>query len=121
MEWGINLESNKKKLNLSKKLISYLVMVMIGIIVIMALSINLLVEKKIAFYSSSIGELSIEALTKSRELFLQDISNLIIGISLLMIIIAVSISIFLSQKISKPIIVVSKMADFIKRVDMIKP
>lgn len=32
-----------------------------------------------------------------------------------MIIIAVSISIFLSQKISKPIIVVSKMADFIKK------
>lgn len=40
--------------------------------------------------------------------------NLIIGISLLMIIVVIAVSVFLSQKISKPIIVVSKMTDFIK-------
>jgi len=115
MEWGINLEFNKRKLNLNKKLIFYLAMVMIGIILIMAVSINLSVEKKIIYYSSNMVELSKSSLAKNRKLFLQDITNLIIGISLLMIIVSISISIFLSQKISKPIIVVSKMTDFIKR------
>ena len=97
MEWGINLEFNKRKLNLNKKLIFYLAMVMIGIILIMAVSINFSVEKKIIYYSSNMVELSKSSLVKNRELFLQDITNLIIGISLLMI------------------IVVSKMTDFIKR------
>ena len=115
MEWGINLESNNKKLNLNKKLIFYLVIVMIGIIVTMAVSINLSVEKKIIYHFSNIVGLSKESLDNRRELFLQDINNLIIGISLLMVIVAISISIFLSQKISKPIIVISKMTDFIKR------
>lgn len=114
MEWGTNLEFNKKKLNLNKKLIFYLAMVMICIIVIMAVSVNLSVEKKILYYSSNMVELSKQSLIKSRELFLQDVKNVIIGISLLMIIVVISISIFLSQKISKPIIVVSKMTDFIK-------
>ena len=115
MEWGINLEFNKKKINLNKKLIFYLAMVMIGIIVIMAVSIYLSIENKTVFYSSNIIELSKGSLSKSRDLFLQDIMNLIVGISLLMIIVVISISIFLSQKISKPIIVVSKMTDFIKK------
>ena len=115
MEWGINLEFNKKKLNLNKKLIFYLAASMICMILIMGVSINLSIENKIIYYNSNIGELSIESLNKSRDLFLQDMTNLIIGISLLMIIVVISISIFLSQKISKPIIVVSKMTDFIKK------
>lgn len=115
MEWGINLEFNKKKLNLNKKLIFYLAASMICMILIMGVSINLSIENKIMYYNSNIGELSIESLNKSRDLFLQDMTNLIIGISLLMIIVVISISIFLSQKISKPIIVVSKMTDFIKK------
>ena len=115
MEWGIDLESNKNKLNLNKKLIFYLAIVMIGIIVVMAMSINLLIDKKIIFYFSNVVELSKVSLENSRELFLQEITDLIILISLLMIIVAISISIFLSQKISKPIIVISKMTDFIKR------
>ncbi len=109
------MEFNKKKLNLNKKLIFYLAMVMIGIIVIMAISINLSVENKIIYYFSNMVELSKESLTESRELFLQDMTNLIIGISLLMIIVVIAIAVFLSQKISKPIIVVSKMTDFIKK------
>ena len=109
------MEFNNKKLNLNKKLIFYLAMVMIGIIVIMAASINLSVENKIIYYFSNMVELSKESLTESRELFLQDMTNLIIGISLLMIIVVIAIAVFLSQKISKPIIVVSKMTDFIKK------
>ena len=50
MGWDINLESNNKKLNLNRKLIFYLAIVMIGIIVIMAMSINLSVEKKVIYY-----------------------------------------------------------------------
>lgn len=115
MEWGINLEFNKKKLNLNKKLIFYLVITMMGIIIVMAVSINFSMVNKIIYYSSNIEQLSKQSLIDSREMFLQDMTNIIIGISLLMIIIAISISIFLSQKISKPIIVVSKMTDFIKR------
>ena len=115
MEWGINLEFNKKKLNLNKKLIFYLAASMICMILIMGVSINLSIENKIMYYNSNIGELSIESLNKSRDLLLKDMTNLIIGISLLMIIVVISISIFLSQKISKPIIVVSKMTDFIKK------
>ena len=115
MEWGINLEFNKKKLNLNKKLIFYLAASMICMILIMGVSINLSIENKLMYYNSNIGELSIESLNKSRDLLLKDMTNLIIGISLLMIIVVISISIFLSQKISKPIIVVSKMTDFIKK------
>ena len=115
MEWGINLEFNKKKLNLNKKLIFYLAASMICMILIMGVSINLSIENKIMYYNSNIGELSIESLNKSRDLLLKDMTNLIIGISLLMIIVVISISIFLSQEISKPIIVVSKMTDFIKK------
>lgn len=114
MEWGINLGSNKKKLNLNKKLIFYLACVMIGTIAIMALSINLSLKNKVMHYSSNIEELSKQSLMNNRGLFLEDMTNLIIGISLLMIIVVISISILLSQKISKPIIVVSKMTDFIK-------
>ena len=115
MEQDTNLDFNKKKLNLNKKLIFYLAVVMISVIVIMSLSINLSVKNKILYYSSSISNLSAEELIKYRDLLLKDMRNLIIGISLLMIIVVISISIFLSQKISKPIIVVSKMTDFIKK------
>lgn len=108
MEWGINLESNKKKISFNKKLILYLVMVMICIIIIMAISIQLSLEKKSMYYFSNLSELQ-------KEMFLQDMTNLIIVISLIMIIVSILISIFLSQKISKPIIVVSKITDFIKR------
>ena len=108
------MDFNKKKLNLNKKLIFYLAIVMISVIVIMSLSINLSVKNKILYYSSSISNLSAEELIKYRDLLLKDMRNLIIGISLLMIIVVISVSVFLSQKISKPIIVVSKMTDFIK-------
>ena len=104
-----------KKLDLNKKLIFYLAIVMISVIVIISLSINLSVKNKILYYYSNISTLSSEELIKSRDLLLKDMTNLIIGISLLMIIVVISISIFLSQKISKPIIVVSKMTDFIKK------
>ena len=115
MGWDINLESNNKKLNLNRKLIFYLAIVMIGIIVIMAMSINLSVEKKVIYYFVNSAELSKEYLANNKELFLKEVKSLIIGISLLMIIVAISISVFLSQKISKPIIVISKMTDFIKK------
>ena len=108
------MDFNKKKLNLNKKLIFYLAIVMISVIVIMSLSINLSVKNKILYYSSSISNLSSEELIKYRDLILKDMKNLIIGISLLMIIVVIAVSVFLSQKISKPIIVVSKMTDFIK-------
>lgn len=108
------MDFNKKKLNLNKKLIFYLAIVMISVIVIMSLSINLSVKNKILYYSSSISSLSSEELIKYRDLILKDMKNLIIGISLLMIIVVIAVSVFLSQKISKPIIVVSKMTDFIK-------
>ena len=87
---------------------------MISVIVIMSLSINLSVKNKILYYSQSISNLSSEELIKYRDLILKDMKNLIIGISLLMIIVVIAVSVFLSQKISKPIIVVSKMTDFIK-------
>ena len=87
---------------------------MISVIVIMSLSINLSVKNKILYYSQSISNLSSEELIKYRDLILKDMKNLIIGISLLMIIVLIAVSVFLSQKISKPIIVVSKMTDFIK-------
>lgn len=108
------MDFNKKKLNLNKKLIFYLAVVMISVIVIMSLSINLSVKNKILYYSQSISNLSSEELIKYRDLILKDMKNLIIGISLLMIIVVIAVSVFLSQKISKPIIVVSKMTDFIK-------
>ena len=108
------MDYNKKKLNLNKKLIFYLAIVMISVIVIMSLSINLSVKNKILYYSQSISNLSSEELIKYRDLILKDMKNLIIGISLLMIIVVIAVSVFLSQKISKPIIVVSKMTDFIK-------
>ena len=108
------MDFNKKKLNLNKKLIFYLAIVMISVIVIMSLSINLSVKNKILYYSQSISNLSSEELIKYRDLILKDMKNLIIGISLLMIIVVIAVSVFLSQKISKPIIVVSKMTDFIK-------
>ena len=108
------MDFNKKKLNLNKKLIFYLAIVMISVIVIMSLSINLSVKNKILYYSQSISNLSSEELIKYRDFILKDMKNLIIGISLLMIIVVIAVSVFLSQKISKPIIVVSKMTDFIK-------
>ena len=108
------MDFNKKKLNLNKKLIFYLAIVMISVIVIMSLSINLSVKNKILYYSQSISNLSSEELIKYRDLILKDMKNLIIGISLLMIIVVIAVSVFLYQKISKPIIVVSKMTDFIK-------
>ena len=108
------MDFNKKKLNLNKKLIFYLAIVMISVIVIMSLSINLSVKNKILYYSQSISNISSEELIKYRDLILKDMKNLIIGISLLMIIVVIAVSVFLSQKISKPIIVVSKMTDFIK-------
>lgn len=117
MEWGINLEFNKKKLNLNKKLIFYLALVMISVIIVMSLSINFMVENKFLTYISKINKESLERynITYLKDLFIKDIRNMIIGISLLMIIVVISISIFISQKISKPIIVVSKMTDSLKR------
>lgn len=123
MEWGINLDYRKirnykgKKLNLNKKLIFYLSLVMIAIIFIMAISINFTVCKKFTEYTSLV-----EGLPKNNKntidlenSFISYINNLIIGISLLMIIVGIYLSVFLSQKISKPIIVVSKMTDSIKK------
>ena len=117
MEWGINLEFNKKKLNLNRKLIFYLALVMISVIIVMSLSINFMVENKFLTYISKINKESLERynITYLKDLFINDIRNMIIGISLLMIIVVISISIFISQKISKPIIVVSKMTDSLKR------
>lgn len=117
MEWGINLEFNKKKLNLNRKLIFYLALVMISVIIVMSLSINFMVENKFLTYISKINKESLERYntTYLKDLFIKDIRNMIIGISLLMIIVVISISIFISQKISKPIIVVSKMTDSLKR------
>ncbi|MEG2193766.1 MAG: HAMP domain-containing sensor histidine kinase, partial [Terrisporobacter sp.] len=106
-----------KKLNLNKKLIFYLSLVMIAIIFIMAISINFTVCKKFTEYTSLV-----EGLPKNNQntidlenSFISYINNLIIGISLLMIIVGIYLSVFLSQKISKPIIVVSKMTDSIKK------
>lgn len=117
MEWGISLVYNKKKLNLNKKLIFYLVLVMILIIIIMSVSINFTVQNKFLYYSSIISEeiISKNDFKEVQNLFLKDINNVIIGISLLMIIVVIAMSIFISQKISKPIIVVSKMTDAIKK------
>ena len=117
MEWGINLEFNKKKLNLNRKLIFYLALVMISVIIVMSLSINFMVENKFLTYISKINKESLERynITYLKDLFIKDIRNMIIGISLLMIIVVISISIFISQKLSKPIIVVSKMTDSLKR------
>ena len=117
MEWGINLEFNKKKLNLNRKLIFYLALVMISVIIVMSLSINFMVENKFLTYISKINKESLERynITYLKDLFIKDIRNMIIGISLLMIIVVISISIFISQKISKLIIVVSKMTDSLKR------
>ena len=104
MEWGINLEFNKKKLNLNRKLIFYLALVMISVIIVMSLSINFMVENKFLTYISKINKESLERynITYLKDLFIKDIRNMIIGISLLMIIVVISISIFISQKISKP-------------------
>ena len=109
MEWGINLEFNKKKLNLNRKLIFYLALVMISVIIVMSLSINFMVENKFLTYISKINKESLERynITYLKDLFIKDIRN--------MIIVVISISIFISQKISKPIIVVSKMTDSLKR------
>ena len=56
MEWGINLEFNKKKLNLNRKLIFYLALVMISVIIVMSLSINFMVENKFLTYISKINK-----------------------------------------------------------------
>ena len=101
----------KKKLNLNKKLIFYLSVFIISIIIVMAISINLIVENRFLKYTSTINYDEIINETN----YLKEIRNLIIGISLLVIIVAVSVVVFLSQKISKPIIVVSKMTDAIKK------
>lgn len=116
MEWGTNLEFKKRKLNLNKKLLFYLALTMIAIIIIMAVSINLTVENKFLYHYNTItnGEV-LNGINQIRYAYLRDINNVIIGISLIMIIVVISISIFLSQQISKPIIVVSKMTDSIKK------
>lgn len=116
MEWGTNLEFKKRKLNLNKKLLFYLALTMIAIIIIMAVSINLTVENKFLYHYDTItnGEV-LNGINQIRDAYLRDINNVIIGISLIMIIVVISISIFLSQQISKPIIVVSKMTDSIKK------
>ena len=116
MEWGTNLEFKKRKLNLNKKLLFYLALTMIAIIIIMAVSINLTVENKFLYHYDTItnGEV-LNGINQIRAAYLRDINNVIIGISLIMIIVVISISIFLSQQISKPIIVVSKMTDSIKK------
>ena len=90
---------------------------MISVIIVMSLSINFMVENKFLTYISKINKESLERynITYLKDLFIKDIRNMIIGISLLMIIVVISISIFISQKISKPIIVVSKMTDSLKR------
>ena len=59
MEWGINLEFNKKKLNLNRKLIFYLALVMISVIIVMSLSINFMVENKFLTYISKINKESL--------------------------------------------------------------
>ena len=117
MELDTNLEFSKKKLNLSKKLIFYLILIMTSVIIIMALSINFAVENKFIFYISQINNdvIDNDKVFYLKKLFIEDIRNIIIGISLLMIIVVVSVSIYISQKISKPIIVVSKMTDSIKK------
>lgn len=114
MEWGINLGFYNKKLNLNKKLIFYLALVMIFVIFVISLSIQLSVENKILYYFSNVSTISSQEFIVKRDLLIKDMTNLIIGISLLMTIVVIAVSIFLSQKISKPIIVVSKMTDFIK-------
>lgn len=116
MEWGTNLEFKKRKLNLNKKLLFYLALTMMAIIIIMAVSINLTVENKFLYHYNTItnGEV-LNGINQIRDAYLRDINNVIIGISLIMIIVVISISIFLSQQISKPIIVVSKMTDSIKK------
>ena len=115
MEWGINLGFYNKKLNLNKKLIFYLALVMIFVIFVISLSIQLSVENKILYYFSNVSTISSQEFIVKRDLLIKDMTNLIIGISLLMTIVVIAVSIFLSQKISKPIIVVSKMTDFRKR------
>lgn len=115
MEWGINLESNKRKFNLNKKLIFYLALIMIAIIIIMAVSINLTVENKFLYHFNITNDELLNSINQIRDIYLRDINNVTIGISLIMIIVVISISIFLSQQISKPIIVVSKMTDSIKK------
>ena len=108
MEWGINLEFNKRKFNLNKKLIFYLALTMIAIIIIMAVSINLTVENKFLYHFNITNDELLNSINHIRDIYLRDINNVIIGISLIMIIVVISISVFLSQQISKPIIVVSK-------------
>ncbi|MBC6696063.1 sensor histidine kinase [Terrisporobacter mayombei] len=110
------MEFKKRKLNLNKKLLFYLALTMIAIIIIMAVSINLTVENKFLYHYNTItnGEV-LNGINQIRDAYLRDINNVIIGISLIMIIVVISISIFLSQQISKPIIVVSKMTDSIKK------
>lgn len=115
MEWGINLEFNKRKFNLNKKLIFYLALTMIAIIIIMAVSINLTVENKFLYHFNITNDELLNSINHIRDIYLRDINNVIIGISLIMIIVVISISVFLSQQISKPIIVVSKMTDSIKK------
>ena len=105
----------KKKFNLNRRLIFYFSVVMISIILIMAVSISVTVDNKIFEFTNMMIEGSDENLLVIRDTYIKDINNLAIGISLLMIIVVVSISVFMSQKISKPIIVVSKMTDAIKK------
>lgn len=105
----------KKKFNLNRRLIFYFSVVMISIILIMAVSISVTVDNKIFEFTNMMIEGTDENLLVIRDTYIKDINNLAIGISLLMIIVVVSISVFMSQKISKPIIVVSKMTDAIKK------
>ena len=58
MEWGINLGFYNKKLNLNKKLIFYLALVMIFVIFVISLSIQLSVENKILYYFSNASTIS---------------------------------------------------------------
>ena len=111
------MELNQNQLHLNRTLLFYLALVMISVIIVMSLSINFMVENKFLTYISKINKESLERynITYLKDLFIKDIRNMIIGISLLMIIVVISISIFISQKISKPIIVVSKMTDSLKR------
>ena len=87
MEWGINLEFNKKKLNLNRKLIFYLALVMISVIIVMSLSINFMVENKFLTYISKINKESLERynITYLKDLFIKDIRNMIISCNLLQI------------------------------------
>ena len=87
----------KKKFNLNRRLIFYFSVVMISIILIMAVSISVTVDNKIFEFTNMMIEGSDENLLVIRDTYIKDINNLAIGISLLMIIVVVSISVFMSQ------------------------